>query len=212
MDPDIKKASVAVIDEAGKVESIFLSKICNKAGRSARDSMVIQMRQIIAYSAYLPCYCGEEYTAVMEGQRYLGGKSTANPQDLIHLGQMGAFLLGVVSGDRSGVWDPPSEIKIPYPQEWKGSLAKRIHHTQICSSLGLSYTVRKNPGKDIVPDLNPTTEMNVVGMQSTAKPQKLNPGDWTDIMDSIGLANWARIDYLKTGLKNKYLAMARGES
>lgn len=192
-DPDLLKTSLCLMDIHGDIQHLVLLKIGNKKGETAQQKMIRMMTEVSSRAFTFP---QGDYTVVCEGQQYTSGygtqKKQAKPQDLIHLGQMSGHLCGCITSGVAASGGTVAKILIPYPQEWKGSVSKDKHHKHICRRMGLNYAVANN---GVVVPLGSSgvhpLPVAVLGKTASDKVQKLNQSDWSDIMDSIGLAHWA---------------------
>lgn len=111
--------------------------------------------------------------------------SGANPNDILKLGQVGGMLLMSVASLSENLY-------FPDPQKWKGSVPKPIHQARVCKRLGwqfdqtksYSYPVGLKEGEDYI-----FTTVDENGQVTEKTPRKT---DWKHIVDSIGLAFYAK--------------------
>jgi len=104
----------------------------------------------------------------MQHQRH--SKRRIDPDDILHLGQV----VGILMGSFCGIVDG---ITLIQPSKWKKQMTKKIHHPRILNHLKIPY---KKLTTTIYPEC-----YKAISMYSD---DKVNPGDFEDINDSIGLA------------------------
>lgn len=98
----------------------------------------------------------------IEVPRYYPGKNKVDPNDLLSL----ALKAGEIMGHYRGRCE---RICCFYPQEWKGSVAKEIHHQRVLDLLTL-------------------TELALL---PTVKKSKKNPHGYdNNMLDAVGLGLW----------------------
>jgi hypothetical protein len=181
-DPDIHNLSVAIIDETCKIKALYLIKEKGKKDKEAVKQLLASLHKI----SDLPIDMDDIAAYAVEAQNttYTARKG-ANARDLINL----AYISGAVSF-MFAVANPKAKSYLPYPSDWKGSVPKRIHQKRVLSKMNIPF---KN-----ISDRNdcpmPTVKwINKLFITDT----KINKTDWTDIIDSIGLAVYARNSYFK---------------
>jgi len=108
----------------------------------------------------------ESALVVVEGQQFYGAKGRARPQDLINLAQTAGAACASLAP-----W--AKQILIPLPQQWKGSIPKKVKHKRILNKLGWTF----HEGRVVVPAACP---LDV----------EFPPSKWTHVIDAIGLAQW----------------------
>lgn len=104
---------------------------------------------------------------IVESQQIYYGKSNVRPDDLILLAQVAGACctLGSFLAD---------DIRLPKPNQWKGSIPKMVKQRRILDKLGWGHLCTK----------------------TTVKPKhcpldlKLTGTNWSHVLDAIGLAQW----------------------
>jgi hypothetical protein len=168
-DPDLKKTSVAIIDEAGLPVQIGVIPSASKAtGREAILSTVASLQEFSADY--------EVTAAAIEAQEIYRGV-TKNPRSIMLLGTVAGACLRHFAELADTLYFPP-------PQEWKGTVPKQIHQARIYKRIGWAHT---RHGKDpksgyCAPDTIPA-EIEASTIKKT---------DWKHIGDALGLALWAK--------------------
>ena len=179
VDPDTHALAFAYLGwEDGKVRSLKVRML--KIGKSVKH------REAALAMCQHPDICEaiKEYNPValvVEGQdsRYTGKTNAALTRDLLSL----ALVAGAVVGQAWTVED----IYSPLPHAWKGSTPKKINQCRTLNRLGVKYTMKG--GQDPYP----------VPMQHKrfCLSDNINPGDWKDINDALGLALFGLDKYLR---------------
>ncbi len=183
IDPDLRKLSAAIVSEDKKPYAVFLRR--NKGGKDD---------QAVANAAYMACRLVEDVIAyllseadlldpfckvvtVVESQSMMHTKhmrdkgQKVNYDDILHTGQVAGCMLGAFS-------NLSQPLCLVQPITWKGTVPKDIAHKRYYKSLGLDPVdgVVSNIFPLILPELCEFSE------------DKINPGDFADINDSLGLA------------------------
>ena len=176
IDPDLRKLNCALLNSDKKVLSVFLRR--NKAEKgdiavaNAARLACRLIEDVIAYfTAEVQIKATDEIITVIESQniQYTGKTNTARKQNVLQLAQVAGCLMGAFS-------NMSDRIYLVQPNTWKGQIPKPIHHKRIYTSLGLI----KYDSSAKIPSLGK--------FYSSWSPDKINPGDFEDINDSIGLA------------------------
>lgn len=130
IDPDTQGSGIAMIEVDHK-------SVVRVLGVAVADTSHLQLRGTAAAiaqgKALLPLLfrmvsiCGAPKFAVVEGQQvYSGGGANAN--NLIPL----AMVAGMAALEMSNY----CEVRCPLPAQWKGQVAKAIHHKRIREQIG----------------------------------------------------------------------------
>jgi hypothetical protein len=120
----------------------------------------------------------------------------ADPQDVANLAMAGGIMAGSLTGALHQCFEefdckvPNIKFVFPYPQEWKGSVPKDVHQNNTAKRLGL--ICQKDKKGFPVPQKRWWDRVHVFGRTPAGKQPKLAAGDWKDLLDSWGLALWAR--------------------
>lgn len=115
-------------------------------------------------------------------------KIGARKEDILHLGQAAGMMLLIVSTVTDNLY-------FPGPQQWKGTVPKQIHQARVCNRMGWRYS--KAAGY-VVPEIEFGTDYVFAGLNAKTlqvEEKVPNKGDWKHIMDSIGLALYAKDVY-----------------
>jgi len=185
IDPDLRKLSAAIVGDDKKPYAVFLRR--NKEGKDD---------QAVANAAYMACRLVEDVIAyilsqaelfdpqckvvtVVESQsmlhtKHMRGKGRKiNYEDVRKLSQVTGCLMGAFS-------NMSQPLHLVQPIQWKGTVPKDIAHKRYYLSLGIRVEQHNTisniyPAQEIVEDLIQFSEA------------KINPGDFADINDSLGL-------------------------
>ena len=93
-----------------------------------------------------------------------------SPQDILHTGQITGVLMGVFGC-------MAERIYLLQPMTWKKGVKKPVHHHRILTHLNLPYK-----------KLTSTKYPECYEVLSQYSGNRINPGDFEDINDSLGLA------------------------
>lgn len=177
VDPDIRNLSFGYLSwEAGRFHTLKVR--CLKIGPSLKgvDAAVAMCRHPGLSNAVNSL----KTLLVVEGQdtTYTGRTNTAKTSDLMGLSLVAG---AVISQSES------ETVYHPTPHAWKGSVPKHINQTRTLSRLGIKYTMKG--GKEPYP----------VPLQHErfCLEDNINPGDWKDINDALGMALWGLEKYLR---------------
>lgn len=200
-DPDIHNFSCVAIDDDNNIVFIALSKTKKVKGQKSHEA-ACQMatdgvHRFIDWYVSSQLYDGHHIKAIaVEGQKVVYTHRTgANPQDLIELASVAGSTLCALTMISKCSPDPVMFL-FPKPSEWKGSVPKPIHQCRTMTKAGLKYTKKGGSHPYPVPDKDQLSEV-ITG------PDKINDSDWADITDSLGLAIWAKEQYLKSQKKGR---------
>jgi hypothetical protein len=189
IDPDLRKLSAAIVGDDKKPYAVFLRR--NKGGKD---------EQAIVDAAYFACRLVEDVIAYLLSQAELFDPlckvvTVVESQSMLHTKHMrdkgrninyeNVRQLSQVAGCLMGAFSNMSQpMYLMQPIVWKGTVPKDIAHKRYYLSLGIEVEQRKirntinniYPAQGIVEDLIQFSE------------DKINPGDFADINDSLGLA------------------------
>lgn len=187
-DPDIRKQSIAVVDEDSNVVAIYMSK-SKVTGRGNKAKFIVSQWATKNYPEVIKAMIEggtiKFAAAAVEGQQIAyTHKTGANPQCLVDLAVQAGVLAGLF-----GTLDVPV-IYIPTPQEWKGSVPKKIHQCRILKRLDWEYVMMGKSKPYPVP-VDPEQHGDII-----KGPDKINKSDWEDVTDSVALALWCRDKYM----------------
>jgi hypothetical protein len=198
VDPDTKSTAIALLKYCEHSLSILP---CSGLVVSAndRDGMISALG---FYSAVAPTHPNS--CLVVESQ-HISYSQTKDPNSIVPLAQVAGACAGLLGRQYS-------EIRMPEPSEWKGSVPKAIHQARVATCLGWGYETRGNPPKNgyVVP--HPGC---VAGLSMDCFPprtlSRFNPGAWKHLMDAFGLALWALLkDAERTpGLRDRLESRSR---
>ena len=181
IDPDLRTLNCALLLDdypARTLLAVFLRRNKTKqTGDGAVSNAVklaaLLMNDVLNFFIANPQY--QKYTIKMiaesqsmQHQRH--SKRKIDPDDILHLGQ----IVGVLMGSFCSI---VNSFILVQPAKWKGQIPKKIHHPRILNHLNLSY-------KKLTSTIYPECYKEL----STYSGDKVNPGDFEDINDSIGLA------------------------
>ncbi len=184
IDPDLRKLSAAIVSDDKRPYAVFLRR--NKEGKD--DTAV-------ANAAYMACRLVEDVIAyflseaelfdplckivtVIESQSMMHTKHMRDKGQKINYERIRQ--LAQVAGCLMGAFSNLSErLYLMQPIVWKGTVPKDIAHKRYYKTLGLI----QHPEQKVS-----TVYPASVGMLTTFSEDKINPGDFADINDSLGLA------------------------
>jgi len=184
MDPDLRKLSAAIVSEDKKPYAVFLRR--NKVGKDD---------EAVANAAYQSCRLVEDVIAYLLSEAELFDPlckivTVVESQSMLHtkhLRDRGQKInyerirqVAQVAGCLMGAFSNLSErLYLVQPIVWKGTIPKDIAHKRYYKSLGLI----QHPEQKIS-----TVYPASIGMLTTFSEDDINPGDFADINDSLGLA------------------------
>jgi len=183
VDPDLRVLNAAIIDDDKKLHAVFVRRnktgpgpiaVCNAARMACR-----LIEDVIAFLVATPELGQHEIHLVVEDQnlQYTGKTNRATLGKLTQLCQVTGCLMGAFS-------NMTHEIHLVQPINWKGNVPKGIHHLRIYKDLGLECT----PAGAVNDPTQGYCVPNCLPEIVTWSHDKVNPGDFKDISDSIGLA------------------------
>lgn len=187
IDPDLKNTAIchwSLIEDCIEDLAVTHRKSPSKGQQAAADMAKLVRDAVCRFPHY-----DKQYSPllVIEGQRVRKyGNKTVNPQSLVDL----ACCTGVVIGVFTQLFRRPFPVVVVEPAMWKGNVPKEIQHSRTLRALGLEpqkktgYAVPKGIGKMVEGQ-----GVRIGGSPVTART-KINPGDWKDLMDAIGIAKW----------------------
>lgn len=128
---------------------------------------------------------------VVEGQQIYQGVRQ-RPDDILRLAQVAGAAAGVAT-HLAGA----TQLLMPRPQEWKGSVPKPIHQARVLERLGWPYE-RKGPApKRTMGKVEHAGYCVPTSVPTDVALYDVRPSDWKHIVDAIGLALWG-VDQLKS--------------
>jgi len=177
VDPDLHTLSVAVLDDDGVLEGVYVAKHTGYKGCAAVVCILRELQRIYYLSNGV---YDTPFVLAVESQdsSYTGRTNLARVQDLVTLGHVSG---GVVAHLRA------TRTYLVKPQRWKGSVPKGIHQKRVLRRLGIEYTMKGGKSPYPVP----------VDFKRYDKTGNVNAGDWKDIVDSVGLAAYGRERWLR---------------
>lgn len=190
IDPDLRKLSAAIVSDAKKPYAVFLRR--NKEGKDD---------QAVVNAAYLACRLVEDVLAyvqsnmelfdpfcklitVIESQSMMHAKEMRDKgkkikyNDILRVGQVAGCLMGAFSNLSQPMY-------LVQPIIWKGNVPKDkahnfVAHRRYYKALGIKSAATGVVRNNICPE-------NIDELCRFSK-DKINPGDFADINDSLGLA------------------------
>lgn len=113
-------------------------------------------------------------------------KTGARKEDILKLGQVAGMMVMALTSITENMY-------FPSPQQWKGSVPKPIHQARICTRMGWDF--KKAAGYQVPQGLIRGDDyfFACIDHKSGKVIEKdPNKGDWKHILDSIGLALYAK--------------------
>jgi hypothetical protein len=194
IDPDLRLLNAAIVADDMKLLGVFVRR--NKEGKddvAVENSVKLSSelcRDVVKY-LYEDGLVGNYYDTPLNGleiilciesqnmvhtqMNHRRGKKI-NYENIRRLAQVTGCLMGAFS-------NLVSVVHLLQPAVWKGQVPKGIHHGRIYKQLGIEYGLHGGTGNHYgVPTL-----LNGRDFRYTSA-ERVNPGDFRDISDSIGLA------------------------
>jgi len=183
IDPDLRKLNAAIVTDQMKPLAVFLRR--NKEGKddvAVTNAAFFACRLVQDVIAFVVAELdtfeeGCEIITIVESQNMLHAKMMRDKghkvdyEDLRRLSQTAGCLIAAFS-------NLSTRMVLVQAIQWKGSVPKHVAHQRYYKKLGLEAV--SGGVKNIYPLISPElTEWSV---------DKINPGDFMDINDSIGLA------------------------
>ena len=177
VDPDLHVLSIAELNDNGTLNGVYVAKHTGFKGLSTVVAILREFQKIYYFSHGVT---DTPFVLAVESQdsSYTGRTNAARVQDLVTLAHVSG---GVVAHLRA------TRTYLVKPQRWKGSVPKHIHQKRILRRLGIEYEMRGGKSPYPVP----------VDFERFVQSGKVNAGDWKDIVDSVGLAAYARDRWMK---------------
>ena len=182
IDPDLRllNAVIMTTDPEPKIAAILVRR--NKEGsgdaavaNAARMACRL-IEDVIAYFVSHEELNGyDEIVLVVESQNveYTGVTNKARKSSMVQLCQVAGCLMGAFS-------NMCNSIHLVQPVKWKGSVPKHVHHRRIYKALDVGFTMAGGEDGYAVP--------HMFADMCSFSHDKVNPGDFKDISDSVGLA------------------------
>lgn len=187
-DPDLRTLNAAIITADKVPLAVFLRR--NKSHLTGDKAVAAAMPvvskladDIVAFFVANEVYQMCPMTLIVESQSIQhalkerkSGKHKVDPDDILHTGQIAGILMGVL-GELVG-----GNVVLVAPATWKKGQPKQIHHPRIYQRLLWPQSFCKKDNGAIFP-----AEMEYAKLTKYSG-EKVNPGDFADINDSLGLA------------------------
>ena len=186
IDPDLRTMNVAIVTENKVPVAVFVRR--NKTPQVGHGAVAASVKTAFSLMQDVVTWMDKEYSGfervlVTESQnmqqaiQYRRVNRKIDLEDILHLGQVAGIMMGVF-----GEW--VSTVHLIPASVWKGQVPKQIHQGRIYNRLDwLTADAIKvfTPKGTIYPE----NISNGIGQYSF---DKINPGDFEDINDSLGLA------------------------
>lgn len=182
VDPDMHFLSFWMINENGGPVYHDEVRVAKKiTGRAALREMAYKIgRSCLIGHHFSPKEISPSVGCVEAQELYqFGAGKTKNPRSIMMLATVAGMCLQKFNSMKEGM-----ETYFPPPQEWKGNVPKQIHHARICSRLNWNYD--KVGGKD-----------DGYCVPTGADILDISKGEWKHALDSIGLALYARDQWVE---------------
>lgn len=177
IDPDLHTTAFAQVGLDKSILGVGVAKVPAKfKGTEAVLRMIAEMQRFACNHVWVT----STRLVCVEGQELYVGK-TKNPKDILALGQVAGGCVAAFAG-----LSIIPDLAMPLPKEWKGGVPKRIHHARIYGSLGIAYKACGTKENGYAVPLDP---VRTIG--------KVLKSDWKHIGDAIGLALWAREQWVE---------------
>jgi len=189
VDPDLRTLNCALLLDYPPIrtlQAVFLRRnrakeVGDKVVSNAVDAAALLVDDVLNYFIANPQYQMETVTLIaesqsMQHQRHSNRK--IDPDDILRVGQ----IIGILMGSFKEIVE---NIHLVQPSKWKKQIPKKIHHPRILNHLNLPY-------KKLTTTIYPENFKEL----SKYSGDKVNPGDFEDINDSIGLALYGAINEL----------------
>ena len=195
LDPDIRLINCAIIDDQKNLLAILLRRNKEPAGIQAVVGAAYQAARlaedVLAYAVAHEGLDGYETVMVVEGQSMMHTKKKResgkkiNYDSILQVGQVTGMLLAAFN-------NIAHQQHLVLPSNWKGTLPKGIHHPRIYNEIGLESYMMGSETDMTKAYAVPLCYSEPVGLQAEALTKfsydQVNPGDFRDISDSVGLA------------------------
>ena len=185
IDPDLRTLNCALLLDDPPVRTLLAVFIRRNKTKLTKDDAVacaVRVAQalvedVLQYFIKHPQYQQHTITMIAESQSMQHTKvmqdkyhKKIDPDDTLHTGQ----IIGILMGVFSNIVDV---IHLVQPSRWKKQVKKPIHHPRILNHLKIPY--KKLTSTHYPEDFRSLSQYS---------GDKVNPGDFEDINDSIGLA------------------------
>lgn len=183
IDPDIRILNASVFTESGGVK-IFARKNLKPKGDeaviSAARSINKLVYDVINYVVSISDVPGRKVITTIENQSMMHTKRMRDKGFKISYDSIRK--LAQVTGCFMGVFSNMTDTMfLPIALEWKGTIPKDVSHYRIYQKLNIEEDTESKIA-NIHPNLEDIKKM------SDWSEDKINPGDFKDINDSLGLA------------------------
>ena len=188
IDPDVRLLNVALIDQDKKPLAVFIRRnplkdgVGDQAIANAAPLACQLVMDVIGYiidgvpnpASDIQVNIAVESQSMVHTQKMRQQGKSINYESIKECAQISGIMLGVFS-------NLSTVLTLIQPSIWKKGQKKHIHHPRIYRKLGLV------PVTDIVKNIFPLIIPELIQYSH----DKINPGDFMDINDSLGLALWA---------------------
>ena len=188
IDPDLRKLNAAIVTDQKKPLAVFLRR--NKEGKddvAVANAAYFACRLVEDVIAFIVAELDEfekdcEIVTIIESQSMMHTKlmrqqgKKVNYQDILMTGQVAGCLMGAFS-------NLSTQLHLVQPMVWKKGVPKKIHHGRIYKQLNIT----KNE-VTTVKNLCPANLEGSTPLMCRWSIDNINPGDFMDINDSLGLA------------------------
>lgn len=169
IDPDTKSTGIAAVQSYNGGFQILHVELVRAVGRLAADRRVEMAEELIKVMRLNPFGINYIPTAVAVEWMKLRPREK-RPNDIVNLNGIAGMCVMAATQLK------PDYIFTPIPQEWKGTVPKKIHQARILDRLHLTpeLAYKKGYGNGVVPG-------------SAGIPKSMR----THVIDALGLAVWA---------------------
>ena len=193
VDPDFRKTAIAVFRKSLHHDTNHKDLIDLRVVESSEFSIpnVAYGAHSAIYSHLISARTAETLEVTVEDPQIYLAKGPARHGDIMRLAQIAAAVASVAS-----MFPDVRAIRMPTPQQWKGSVPKEIHQARILSRLGVPYDVVKGKTSGYC-----VPKVDGLGGAWAAPRAK---GEWKHLVDAIGLALWGMAqaeDVFRLGIK-----------
>jgi len=184
IDPDLRLLNAAIVSDQMQALAVFKRSNKGLSGDKAVaqaankvQEMVSDIQACISFSISGHLHPDCEVVLIVESQNMEHARTSRKKgipipyQKILQLGQIAGIMMGAFVGAHKAL--------LVQAQEWKGTVPKRINQARTYAALNLT----PDPAKK-VKNIYPAN----MGSLCYYSHDKINPGDFMDINDSLGLA------------------------